>query len=270
MSVRIEDSGRRSVQTELEVIGTPEQVWQAIATGPGISSWFVPTDIEERDGQPVAVTYHFAPGMEPKAAVTAWDPPRTFTLKADGWFPGSPPIAAEWTIEARAGGTCTLRIVHSLFASTDEWDNQLEGAQSGWSGFLQTLRIYVAHFNGQRLALAQLRHPATGSDADIWGAMLLALGLGELRVGQVVEAPAGVPPFRGVVEYLSEDPFDALIRVNAPSPGILALGVAGSPGGASLIGVNLYKYGERADTALARERPVWEAWLPQMAAAGAP
>jgi len=40
MSVKIEASGRRSVQVEVEVPGTPEQVWQAIATGPGISSWF--------------------------------------------------------------------------------------------------------------------------------------------------------------------------------------------------------------------------------------
>ena len=261
MSVTIEASGRRSVQTELDVVGTPEQVWQAIATGPGISAWFVPTDIEERDGKPVAVTYHFAPGMDPRAEVTTWDPPRTFTQQAEGWFPGSPPIAAEWTVEARAGGTCVIRIVHSLFASTDEWDNQLEGAQSGWSGFLKTLRIYLAHFRGQPLALSQLRNPATGTDAEIWSAMLSALKLANLRVGEPVEASAGVPPFRGVVEYLSDDPFDALIRVTEPSPGILALGVAGTPGGPSSVGVNLYKYGARADAALASETPAWEAFL---------
>ena len=33
-----------------EVPGTPDEVWQAIATGPGISSWFVPTKFEDRDG----------------------------------------------------------------------------------------------------------------------------------------------------------------------------------------------------------------------------
>ena len=41
MSVKKEANGRRSVQIEIEVPGTPEEVWQAIATGPGISSWFV-------------------------------------------------------------------------------------------------------------------------------------------------------------------------------------------------------------------------------------
>ena len=39
MSVKKEASGRRSVQVEVEVPGTPEEVWQAIATGPGVSSW---------------------------------------------------------------------------------------------------------------------------------------------------------------------------------------------------------------------------------------
>ena len=48
MSVKKEDSGRRSIQVEVEVPGSPEEVWQAIATGPGISSWFVPTEFEER------------------------------------------------------------------------------------------------------------------------------------------------------------------------------------------------------------------------------
>jgi uncharacterized protein YndB with AHSA1/START domain len=53
MSVKKEASGRRSVQVEIEVPGTPEEVWQAIASGPGISSWFVPAEFEERDGKPV-------------------------------------------------------------------------------------------------------------------------------------------------------------------------------------------------------------------------
>jgi hypothetical protein len=58
--------------------------------------------------------------------VTAWDPPRRFAAEANGWVPGSPPIADEWSVEARGGGICVVRVVHSLFASTDDWDNQLE------------------------------------------------------------------------------------------------------------------------------------------------
>src|SRR4051812_44479172 len=59
MSVKKEANGRRSVQIEIEVPGTPEEVWQAIATGPGISSWMVPAEFEEKDGKPVAVKMNF-------------------------------------------------------------------------------------------------------------------------------------------------------------------------------------------------------------------
>src|ERR1700685_4592986 len=164
MSVKKEPSGRRSIQVEVEVPGTPEEVWQAIATGPGISAWFVAAEFEEQGGKPVAVKLNFGPDMESSSAVTAWDPPRMFAKEADGWVPGSPPIADEWSVEARGGGICIVRIVHSLFASTDDWDNQLEATESGWSGFLFTLRIYLTHFRGQRSAMMQRMAPAAGTE----------------------------------------------------------------------------------------------------------
>ena len=40
----------RTVEAAIEVPGTPEQVWDAIATGHGISAWFVPTKVQEREG----------------------------------------------------------------------------------------------------------------------------------------------------------------------------------------------------------------------------
>ena len=69
MSVQYDADGRRSVQAEVEVPGTPEQVWQAIATGPGISSWFVPSEVDERVGGKAVST--FGPGMESAGTITA-------------------------------------------------------------------------------------------------------------------------------------------------------------------------------------------------------
>src|SRR6185436_1476237 len=139
MSIRKESSGRRFIQVEVEVPGTPEEVWQAIATGPGISSWFVPAEFEERDGEPVAVKLDFGPGMESRSPLTAWDPPRKFAAESNGWAPGSPPIADEWTVEPRAGGTCVVRVMHSLVAPTSDWDQQLTGTEAGWPGFFRIL-----------------------------------------------------------------------------------------------------------------------------------
>jgi uncharacterized protein YndB with AHSA1/START domain len=260
MSVKKEASGRRSVQVEVEVPGTPEEVWQAIATGPGISSWFVPTEFEERDGKPVAVKLNFGPGMESRSVVTAWEPPRKWAAQSDGWVPGSPPIANEWSIEPRAGGICIVRIVHSLFASTDDWDNQLEGTESGWPGFFRTLRIYLTHFRGQRSAIMQKMAPAAGTEAEAWETLTAALGLKGLSVGQRWTAPAGVPALSGVAEYVSQTPYDALLRLDKPGPGVAALGAVNF-GGQSMVALNFYLYGDRAAGTVAHETPLWDAWF---------
>src|SRR5881396_2576688 len=258
MSVKKEASGRRSIQVEVEVPGTPEEVWQAIATGPGISSWFVPAEFEERDGKPVAVTLNFGPGMESRAAVTAWDPPRKFAAQGEGWG-GSPPIATQWSVEARAGGVCLVRVVNSLFASTDDWDNQLEATESGWPGFFRTLRIYLTHFRGQRSAIMQFVAPVAGTEAEAWETLTAALGVKGLSVGQRCTAPAGVPALSGVVEYVSQNPYDALLRIDKPGPGVAALGTFTVPGGdQTMVAMNFYMYGDQADSTVARVTPLWQ------------
>ena len=259
MSVKKEASGRRSVQVEVEVPGTPEEVWQAIATGPGISSWFVPAEFEERDGKPVAVTLNFGPGMESRSVVTAWDPPRMFAAKGEGWA-GSPPIADEWTVEARGGGICVVRVVHSLFASTDDWDNQLEGTESGWPGFFRILRIYLTHFRGQRSAMMQWIAPAEGTEAEAWETLTAALGLKGVSGGQRWTAQAGVPALNGVVEHVSQSPCNALLRLDKPGPGTAALGAVNC-GGPIMVTLSFYLYGDQAAETVARETPLWQAWI---------
>ena len=263
MSVKKEASGRRSVEVEVELPGTPEEVWQAIATGPGISSWFVPAEFEEKDGKPVAVTMNFGPGMESRSPVTAWEPAKRWAAQSEGWG-GSPPMASEWSVEAREGGTCILRIVHSLFASTDDWDNQLEGTEHGWPAFFRTLRIYLTHFRGQRSAMMQKIASAPGTEAEAWEALTSAVGLKGLSLGQRLTAAAGAAPgtpaFEGVVEHLSERPYDALIRLDKPGPGVGGLGTF-NMGGQSMVGLSLYLYGDHAAETVARETTLWNAWF---------
>ena len=259
MSLKKESSGRRSIRVEVEVPGTPEEVWQAVASGPGISSWFVPTEFEETDGKPVALAMNFGPGMVSRAAVTSWDPPRTFAAQGEGWG-GSPPIATEWSVEARAGGVCLVRVVNSLFANTDDWDNQLEGTESGWPGFFRTLRIYLTHFRGQRSAIMQFVAPVAGTEVQAWETLTAALGLKGLSVGRHWTAPAGVPALGGVAEYVSESPYDILLRLDKPGPGVAAFG-AFNFGGQSMVALNVYHYGDQAAGTAARETLLWKTWI---------
>ena len=103
MSVKQEANGRRPTQIEFEAAGTPEEVWQTIATGPGISAWFVPTEFEEKNGKPAAVIYHFGPGMDIRGDVTAWDSPRAFAAQQTESRGDAPPMATEWQVGRERG-----------------------------------------------------------------------------------------------------------------------------------------------------------------------
>jgi hypothetical protein len=106
-----------------------------------------------------------------------------FAREADGWAPGSPPIATEFSVEARASGVCVVRVVNSLFASTDDWDKHLEGAESGWPGIFRILRIYLTHFRGQRSAIMQFMAPVAGTKLQAWATLAAALGLNGVGAG---------------------------------------------------------------------------------------
>ncbi|MCB1248049.1 MAG: SRPBCC domain-containing protein [Acidimicrobiales bacterium] len=79
----------RTLELEVEVVGTPEAVWQAIATGPGISSWYVPHTVEERPGGAATASFGDAPEMQIPGRVAAWDPPRRIVFDGgEGRRPG--------------------------------------------------------------------------------------------------------------------------------------------------------------------------------------
>ncbi|HMG01182.1 MAG TPA: hypothetical protein VK560_08060, partial [Gemmatimonadaceae bacterium] len=61
--------------------------------------------------------------------------------------------------------------------------------------------------------------------------------------------------------YLTEDPYDALLRLDKPGPGIAALGAVTYPGGEGMVAMNLYLYGDQAAETVARATPVWQAFL---------
>ena len=258
MPVKKDASGRHSVEVETEVAGTPEEVWQAIATGPGISAWFVPTKLEEREGG--ALVLDFGPGMLSEGVITAWDPPRRFVGEND-MGPGSPTVADEWTVEAKSGGTCRVRVVHSWFASTDDWDNQYEGVEQGWPAFFRILKIYLAHFRGQPSEVIPLMAMSSESKSAVWDKLLRSLGLARLAEGQRVETAHGAPRLAGIVERVIDKEHEELfLRLEEPTSGVAHF-LPVVMGGQVCLSVRLYLYGAQARAIAAREAPAWQAWI---------
>lgn len=260
MSIQRDPDGRRSVRVEVEVPGTPEQVWQAIATGPGISSWFVPAKVDGRAGGEMVCD--FGGGMVSNAKITAWEPPRRFAATDQGWAPGMPAIATEWTVEAKRGGTCLVRVVHSMFASTDDWDGQLEGTETGWASFFRVLRRYLQHFAGQPGALAQASAMSSEPVGKAWSMLTAALHRGEPEPGQ--KFSAAIAPgvtFAGQIERVDDLGHGQNIQVvlDAPAPGTMLVGAYAC--GGTMISISAYLYGPRAASTAASAKPQLEAWL---------
>lgn len=263
MSVMKDGSGRRSVKVEVELPGTPEQIWQAIATGPGISSWFVPTDIEEREGG--ALAFHMGPGADSVGTVTGWEPPRRFAYEERDWMPDAPPVATECLVEARSGGVCVLRLVHSLFASGEDWDNQLESFESGWPGFFRILRLYLVHFRGLPCSSVRVTGSSSEPESKTWELLTRGLDLEGAAPAQRRAAPPSVPAFSGVVEDVGDakSPHELLLRLDAPAPGIASMGTY-TWGGQVHAAIYFYLYGNQAAEMAAAIRPAWEEWTKKL------
>ncbi|HWC68508.1 MAG TPA: hypothetical protein VG478_10610, partial [Acidimicrobiales bacterium] len=114
------------MELTFELPGTAEQIWDAIATGNGISSWFLPTDVEEREGG--AVCFHMGETDSP-GTVTGWEPPHRFAIVEPDWaqltghdVSSVTPLATEFLVEAQSGGTCIVRVISSAFGTGADWE----------------------------------------------------------------------------------------------------------------------------------------------------
>ena len=258
MPVNKEPSGRRSVEAEVEVPGTPDEVWQAIASGPGISSWFVPTSLDGRVGGTTVSSFGPGNSMDSVARITAWEPSRRFVAEAEEG-PGT--VATEWTVEAKAGGTCRVRVVHSWFASTDDWDDQFEGHSYGWIAFFQILRLYLAHFRGQPCSPVQLSTMSNEATAETWDRLVQPLGLANASVGAPVTTPDDAPELSGVVEVVNPPEWPGLLlRLDKPAPA-LAHFFALPMGGPVMLSVRIYLYGDAAADIAKDVEKQWQDWL---------
>lgn len=264
MPLKKDDSGRRYVEMEFLVPGTPEQVWQAIATGPGMSAWFTPTKVDEHVGGAIAFDFGDENCGEDVSSgkVTAWDPPVRFGYEEYGWSGEAPPVATEVTVTGRSGDRCVVRMVHSLFTEKDDWDDELESFETGWPGFFEVLRVYLKHFAGKPAALVHAATSHPGGDAVLWSAMTAALNLEGANVGDRRETPSEAPRLAGVVERIHQDANsrDLMLRLDEPGQGVAVIGSC-MVGDEARGMATVFLYGADAADTAAAEQAKWTRWL---------
>jgi uncharacterized protein YndB with AHSA1/START domain len=235
------------IRREVELAATPEQVWDAVATGAGTAAWLFPQgDIEPREGGTNA----------DGSTVKAWDPPSHFAVRFEG--EGGFFNALEFVIEGREGATTLLRYVHSGII-TDDWDNQYDAANQHTDFYLHTLGQYLAHFNGRPATYigdvpGGIEAPAVSAEPGAFDALRRAIGVddGAAEGDAVRLEPQGLDPVDGVVDYLR--PNFVGVRTADGLYRFFGRNAFGAP-----VGMAVHLFADGADAE--KVRAAWQEWI---------
>jgi uncharacterized protein YndB with AHSA1/START domain len=187
------------IEKDLEVGASPEQVWEAITTGPGLDSWFMGrNDVEPREGGTVRWSIG---GYTEESTVTTWDPPTRFvntgSASPDGVF-----HQFDYRIEERLGGSSAIRYVHSGMLGED-WEAEYDAMSEGDPMYLHKLVQYLTYFGGRFAMSVDAQGPQVPDRGHAMKGFRRGLGLsGGIAVGdRVLLTPEGPEAIDGVVDY---------------------------------------------------------------------
>lgn len=235
---------------EFTVDATPDEVWAAIASGPGIDSWLMGrTEVDSVDK---TVTFSMY-GQVSTGSITAWEPGHHYAMqeekKPDGTF-----TAQEWLIESRDGGGAVVRVVHSGLLG-DDWEAEYNGLSVGTRAYLRKLVVYLNHF-APRAGKASLFLPGPITK-DSWADLTAAVGVGAEAVdGQPARLSVpGIEPVDGTVEFTSSPSYVGMRTDDAMY--LLMHGYE------DMVFVNAHFFDDRDPSA---ETEAWQNWLKGLAA----
>jgi uncharacterized protein YndB with AHSA1/START domain len=238
------------VHAEIDVDATPDQVWEAITTGPGVDSWLMGrTEIDSAHKTSTFTMF----GEVSTASITAWEPGHRYATQEDE-NPDGTFMAFEWLIESRDGGGAVVRVVHSGLLGED-WEAEYNGLAVGDQAYLAKLAVYLKHF-APRTAKNSLFLPGPVIE-DPWAAMTAALGVSaDVADGQpaVLSVP-GIESVEGTVEFTRSPSFVGMRTGEAMY--VLIHGYN------DMVFATTHYFDDRDPSA---EAGAWQAWLDGLAA----
>jgi uncharacterized protein YndB with AHSA1/START domain len=237
---------------EIAVDATPEQVWAAIATGPGIDSWFMGrTEIEPREGGTARMSVGDL--FTSESTVSVWDPPNRFEYRStpgeDGSF-----MAFEFLIEGRQGGSTVVRLVQSGVIGGDDWEAEYDALRKGWPMYLRTLAQYLTWFPGRTATPISAQGPQQADQDQVWEALKRGLGLtGTVSEGDTVRFTLDdSTPVQGVVDSVL---YPSFLGVRTSDGLYRFVGRGGAVG----VGHHVFADVDQQETERA-----WQAWLTRL------
>src|SRR5262245_23831536 len=189
-----------TIEDEVDVDASPDDVWSAITLGPRIDSWFTGrNEVEPRTGGTARTDVG---GFVLESTVTTWEPPRRLVYRGaegpDGAF-----MEVDWRIDPRVGGGATVHFARSGRLAGVDGRTEYEALKKGDPMYVRKLARYLEFFNGRTAAC---NVAARGPDVDgarFRSTLRSALGLSAtVREWDPVRVEVGgLGVIDGVVDY---------------------------------------------------------------------
>ncbi len=252
------EQATHAIDLSVKVVGNIETVWRAVASGPGISSWYVPHEVEEKQGGRAQASFGPEPEMQIAGRVAVWEPPNRVVFDGGEEVVG---LSFEWTVQAHDNNTCTVRLHNAGFTEKDE---QYAAMVEGWKLFMSNLQLHLKHFPNQNAtaALPMVMWPVTAEVG--WQILTEGLGIYELpkEGDQLTIATDPNTDVTGTV--IATGPRKIVLLVEHPAPGTAFLTSEGS-GGMAMVSIWMYLYGSNRTSLAKHYDACWRDWLAKVA-----
>ena len=152
-----EKKPERTLELQVDIDAPIEAAWKAITEGKGIANWFAPIAEVSAPGEGATVKAGWSDEMMMTHTVVAWEPLKHVRwLDESGWMGPGTSLALDYYLSTENGKT-RVRLVQSAFGASEGWDDLFDGIKTGWTYFLQNLRIYIEKHLGRTRRLISER-----------------------------------------------------------------------------------------------------------------
>jgi uncharacterized protein YndB with AHSA1/START domain len=169
----------RDIQLSVELDASPEDVFRAVTEGVELAKWLAP---EARSTPPEGdkkahIWISWGEGMSAEKDIEIYDRPKHVRHPSGKNAETKAELYADWLIEAHAGGTTTLRLVHSGFSVGADWDDDYDAHERGWKLMLQNLKHYFARHKNEPTVHTPFMSKVDAPRPALWSTLLTKLGL---------------------------------------------------------------------------------------------
>ena len=151
----------RTIELERNVDASPDAVFHALTDADELARWWVTSaESDARTGGSYSYRFEFEDESRNHTYTGEYIDVTPGARVAYPWTTGLGPTEVDFRIEPAGGGT-RVRLVHSGWGESGDWDESVQMHEEGWSFFLDNLKAYLERGEDTRAAAMGMKTPAT-------------------------------------------------------------------------------------------------------------